>query len=207
MTDLTFSHLHMTNRDMLILETFENPLTYLSGEISDEELEIPPHLIPPNPDDSDVLPSQVHPSYPYGNPTNIKHPAARPRKPHDPSSRALFDDMGYAGGGANGALRWKDLALDLLLPVDHAKEEAERAALARKMASGTSSNNNPPQQQRVPDAGQAVDQTEESEDDEDDEDSSEMDSGEMDDSGDLDEDEDEDETNENSGNFESYDED
>lgn len=154
-----------------------------------------------------VLPSQVHPSYPYGNPTNIKHPAARPRKPHDPSSRALFDDMGYAGGGANGALRWKDLALDLLLPVDRAKEEAERAALARKMASGTSSNNNPPQQQRVPDAGQAVDQTEESEDDEDNEDSSEMDSGEMDDSGDLDEEEDGDETNENSENFESYDED
>lgn len=34
--DLTFSYLHMTNRDMLILETFENPLTYLSGELSDE---------------------------------------------------------------------------------------------------------------------------------------------------------------------------
>lgn len=34
--DLTFSYLHMTNRDVLILETFENPLTYLSGELSDE---------------------------------------------------------------------------------------------------------------------------------------------------------------------------
>ena len=34
--DLTFCHLHMTNRDMLIFETFENPATYLSGELSDE---------------------------------------------------------------------------------------------------------------------------------------------------------------------------
>ena len=65
-----------------------------------------------------VLPSQVHPSYPYGNPTHAKHPASLPRRPYDPSSRALFEDMGYAGGGVNGSLRWKDLALDLLLPVD-----------------------------------------------------------------------------------------
>ena len=97
-----------------------------------------------------VLPSQVHPSYPYGNPTNIRHPAAKPRKPHDPNSRALFDDLAYSGG-VNGALRWKDLALDILLPVNREKEEAERAALARKMASGTGSNTNPSRQQRVQD--------------------------------------------------------
>jgi hypothetical protein len=90
-----------------------------------------------------VLPSQVHPSYPYGNPTNIKHPAARPRPPYDPSSRALFEDMGYGGGGVNGALRWQDLALDLLLPVDEEKEEAKRATQARKMASGAASSQNP----------------------------------------------------------------
>lgn len=71
-----------------------------------------------------VLSSQVHPSYPYGNPTSLRHPANRPRKPTDPSSRALFADLAYAGGGANGALRWRDL-----------REEAARAALARKMAS------------------------------------------------------------------------
>lgn len=51
--DLTFCHLHMTNRDFLIFDTFENPSTYLSGELSDEEMEIPAHEIPPNPDDSD----------------------------------------------------------------------------------------------------------------------------------------------------------
>ena len=98
-----------------------------------------------------VLPSEVHPSYPFGNPNSIKHPASRPRRPWDPSSRALFEDMGYAGGGVNGNLRWKDLALDVLLPVDEEKELAERAAHARKMASGITSH--PPQPPAQPPAG------------------------------------------------------
>ena len=34
--DLTYTYLHMTHRDLLILDTFENAQTYLSGEISDE---------------------------------------------------------------------------------------------------------------------------------------------------------------------------
>lgn len=115
-----------------------------------------------------VLPSQVHPSYPYGNPTNIKHPAARPRPPHASTSRALFEDMGYAGGGVNGTLRWKDLAMDILLPVNHEKEEAERAAQARKMASGASSSNNPPAQTNIQgDQGADITDEEEGEEDED----------------------------------------
>lgn len=32
---------------------------------------------------------------------------------------------------------WKDLALDILLPVDPVKEEAARAAKARRLANGT----------------------------------------------------------------------
>jgi len=94
-----------------------------------------------------VLPSQVHPSYPYGDPTNIKHPAAKPRPPYDPFSRALFEDMGYVGG-VNGALRWKDLALDELMPIDEETEEAKKAMQARKMASGTT--NTTPQQAQQP---------------------------------------------------------
>ncbi|KAG6332513.1 hypothetical protein ID866_6575 [Astraeus odoratus] len=127
-------------------------------------------MIPPNPDDSDILPSQVHPSYPYGNPTNIKHPAARPRPPYDPTSRALFEDMGYAGGGVNGALRWKDLALEQLLPVDEEKEEAKRAAEARKMANGTTGPVHPP-----PPAPQAPAPADETVNDEDGEDGDESD--------------------------------
>ncbi|KAG9309897.1 hypothetical protein JVU11DRAFT_9929 [Chiua virens] len=125
----------MTEHDLNVIDTIDS-LEYISGEMSDDDLDIPAHMIPPNPDDSDILPSQVHPSYPYGNPTNIKHPAARPRPPYDPTSRALFEDMGYGGGGVNGALRWKDLALEKLLPVDEEKEEMKRAAEARKMANG-----------------------------------------------------------------------
>lgn len=113
----------------------------------------------------------MHPSYPYGNPTNIKHPAARPRPPYDPTSRALFEDMGYAGGGINGTLRWRDLALDELLPIDEEREEALRAIQARKMASGTPGHN--PQPQHQPQA-QAIDEDEEEEgDDNDDEDEEE----------------------------------
>jgi len=136
-------------------------------------------MAPPNPDDSDVLPSQVHPSYPYGNPTHIKHPASRPRPPYDPSSRALFEDMGYAGGGINGTLRWKDLALERLLPVDEEKEEAARATQARKMASGTVPNHNPPAPQapqgQTTVAAQTTDEEDDSEDtnDENDEDEDE----------------------------------
>ncbi|KAF9522420.1 hypothetical protein CPB83DRAFT_112524 [Crepidotus variabilis] len=140
----------MTRYDLLVLDTVETS-EYMKGELSDDDLDIPPHLIPPNPDESDMLPSQVHPSYPYGNPNNIKHPSAKPRHTLGTSSRALFEDMGYGGGGTNGTLRWTDLALQDLLPVDAEKEEAQRAIQARKMASGTS-NNNPqaPQAQAIP---------------------------------------------------------
>jgi len=143
MTDLTYCYLHMTRHDLEILDTI-GTADYLKGELSDDDVDVPSHMVPPNPEDSDVLPSQVHPSYPYGNPLNIKHPAARPRRPYDPSSRALFEDMGYSGGGVNGSLRWKDLALDTLFPVDETREEAEKAAQARKLASGASSNHPPP---------------------------------------------------------------
>ncbi|KAJ7074592.1 hypothetical protein C8F01DRAFT_970839, partial [Mycena amicta] len=101
------------------------------------DLNIPTHMVPPDPDDSDILPSKAHPSYPYGNPLNPKHPASRPRPPYDPFSRALFEDMGYAGAGVNGAHRWRDLAMRTLLPVDEAKEDKNRAVEARKMASGS----------------------------------------------------------------------
>lgn len=38
----------------------------------DENLEIPPHLEPPRLDTDEVLPSQVHPSYPFGRATVVK---------------------------------------------------------------------------------------------------------------------------------------
>ncbi len=124
-----------------------------------------------------VLPSQVHPSYPYGNPLSVKHPASLPRRPYDPTSRALFEDMGYGGGGVNGSIRWKDLALDLLFPVDQVREEAERAAQARQMASGTTSNHPAPQPQQQAAQNQAVEEEEEDENDENDAEEEEDDDG------------------------------
>ncbi|KAJ3511238.1 hypothetical protein NLJ89_g4215 [Agrocybe chaxingu] len=155
----------MTNYDLLIIDTIETS-EYIKGDLSDDDVAIPTHMIPPNPDESDILPSQMHPSYPYGNPNHKKHPAAKPRAIYDPHSRALFEDMRYGGGGVNGSLRWKDLALEELLPVDEAREEAKRAMQARKMASGAS-NNNPQAQQHPNQAPQAQPAEEDDDDDED----------------------------------------
>ncbi|RPD64173.1 hypothetical protein L227DRAFT_650380 [Lentinus tigrinus ALCF2SS1-6] len=166
MTDLTFCYLHMTRHDIEVLDTIGTP-DYLNGDLSVEDVDMAPHMKPPNPEESEVLPSQVHPSYPYGNPLSIKHPASLPRRPYDPASRALFEDMGYGGGGVNGTIRWKDLALDLLFPVDQAREEAERAAQARQMASGTTSNH-PPAQPQQPPQNQAIEEEEDDEVDEND---------------------------------------
>lgn len=188
MTDLTFCYIHMTEHDLKVLDTIDSP-EYISGELSDDELDIPAHMIPPNPDDSDILPSQVHPSYPYGNPTNIKHPAARPRPPYDPTSRALFEDMGYGGGGVNGSLRWRDLALDRLLPVNEEKEEIRRAAEARKMANGATSQSQQQQQQQPPPQPGVGDQTIDEEDEEE-EDSAEHDENDVDEDNVEDEDDD-----------------
>ncbi|KAF9564222.1 hypothetical protein CPC08DRAFT_631508 [Agrocybe pediades] len=156
----------MTRNDLLVLDTVETS-EYIIGELSDDELDIPAHMIPPNPDDSDILPSQVHPSYPYGNPTQLKHPSTRARPGYDPASRALFEDMGYTGG-LNGTLRWRDLGLEELLPVDEEKEEAKRAIQARKMASGSSGQNPQVPQQHaahLPDE-LGIDEEDEDEDDE-----------------------------------------
>ncbi|KIK97339.1 hypothetical protein PAXRUDRAFT_231964 [Paxillus rubicundulus Ve08.2h10] len=203
MTDLTYCYLHMTEHELEVIDTIDS-LEYISGEISDDaELDIPAHMIPPNPDDSDILPSQVHPSYPYGNPTNIRHPAARPRPPYDPTSRALFEDMGYAGGGVNGALRWKDLALERLLPVNEQKEEMRRGAEARKMANGATAqaHHQQPQQPPAPPAD-AADQTIEEEEEGEEENSTDHDDNELAEGSDDDDDDEEEEEEEQDNNDE-----
>ena len=87
--------------------------------------------------------------------------------------------MGFSGGGVNGSLRWKDLALDTLFPVDEARQEAERAAQARKMASGASTNQ-PPAQPAPTQVQQPIEEDEEEEEhdeNEDDEDEDSVSSG------------------------------
>ncbi|CAL1715205.1 unnamed protein product [Somion occarium] len=143
----------MTDHELEVIDTIGTS-EYLDFQMNVENaVDIPLHMRPPNPEETEVLPSRMHPSYPYGNPFSPKHPASKPRIPYDPASRALFEDMGFAGGGVNGSMRWKELALDLLLPVDKEREEAEKAAQARKMASGTAANHAPaavPQEPQPP---------------------------------------------------------
>ncbi|KZV92008.1 hypothetical protein EXIGLDRAFT_84450 [Exidia glandulosa HHB12029] len=162
----------MTRTDIDALDTIGTS-DFDPGTLADEELEIPFEMIPPNPDESDTLPSQVHPSYPYGDPTRLNHPASFPRgATYDPYSRALFEDVSSLG--VNATLRWRELALDLLLPVDAEKAEAERAAHARKLASGTGNPAPRAQQQQPPAPAMAPPaQYDEDEDDEDDEDEEE----------------------------------
>lgn len=80
----------------------------------------------------------------------------------------------------NGSLRWKDLALNLLFPVDEIKEEGEKAAQARKLASGASSNHPPPlppfAQEQTLDEDEEDGENDENENEDNDEDENEGDS-------------------------------
>lgn len=107
------------------------------------------------------LPSQMHTSYPYGNPLKLNHPAALGTYPFGLGDAHLYSDLSYEPGGglsatmtghahtnaqaqSQSALRWDDMALDELLPLDPRKLAAERAARARKGAAGATQNAAPP---------------------------------------------------------------
>ncbi|CAE6440447.1 hypothetical protein ACGC1H_003594 [Rhizoctonia solani] len=139
MTDLSYCYCHMSDLTLNGLDDLERD--WIEGSLKPDTIDVPSHQIPPDPNDSDTLPSQVHPSYPYGNPTKPSHPVA-----FEPlgrgSSRAYYDDMRFERLRRLDRLRWTNLALDLLLPIDHEREEAMKAAAARKAASGAAANNN-----------------------------------------------------------------
>ncbi|KAG7444470.1 uncharacterized protein BT62DRAFT_900310 [Guyanagaster necrorhizus] len=172
----------MTEYELRVLDTIESK-EYISTDLLELEIDIPDHMLPPNPDEHDKLPSHTHPSYPYGNPTRLSHPAAQQRVIHDATARSVLLGMSTPGGGMD-ALKWKELALSELLPIDEAKEEAEQASEARKMASGASANNPPPQYEQTPmivAAGppeEEEDEEDEEDEEEDDEDEEEVEGGE-----------------------------
>lgn len=85
----------------------------------------------------------MHISYPYGDPTKLNHPSAQANRPLFPNSRTIYDDGG-SEPNVNVSLIWKELALEYLLPTDPAKEEAERAAMARRLANGVQANPDDP---------------------------------------------------------------
>ncbi|CAE6447204.1 unnamed protein product [Rhizoctonia solani] len=149
MTDLSYCYCHMSDLTLNGLDDLErdwiegslkpdskySSLAITTVSQAEKAIDVPSHQIPPDPNDSDTLPSQVHPSYPYGNPTKPSHPVA-----FEPlgrgSSRAYYDDMRFERLRRLDRLRWTNLALDLLLPIDHEKEEAMKAAAARRAAKG-----------------------------------------------------------------------
>ncbi|RSH77352.1 uncharacterized protein EHS24_003312 [Apiotrichum porosum] len=68
-TDARFTHLHATPRYILALLTDEPPESGWSVMPGyDENVSFAAHLEPPRLDADETLPSQVHPSYPYGRP-------------------------------------------------------------------------------------------------------------------------------------------
>ncbi|KAF9506399.1 hypothetical protein BS47DRAFT_1352829 [Hydnum rufescens UP504] len=191
---------------------FHDEIDFVLEEEADIALDIPEEHLPPDPDDADCLPSQIHTSYPYGNPTKLTHPAALGTYPFGLGHAHLYSQITYSPIGpqnavsANhpptsassvvyssslGPLKWDDLALDELLPVDPKKIEAEIAAKARRSATGAAQNGgnggaDPQQQQPPPDPQQPTDDDEEDvSDGEDDDDGEEEPEESTDESGDY----------------------
>ncbi|KAF9025352.1 hypothetical protein BDZ89DRAFT_1016892 [Hymenopellis radicata] len=174
MSDLAYCYLHMTDYELKALDTLDTP-SYLNGILSDDDIVLPADMIPPNPEEHDNLPSQTHPSYPFGNPTNIKHPASKPRpfSAVDPrmQTRALYEDMSPAPTTVEMSVRWRELALETLLPPDEEKAQAEKALDARRMANGVPSNN--PGQPGAPVTGDDDDSSDDGDEEEEDDDDEE----------------------------------
>ncbi|KAG8904935.1 hypothetical protein FRB99_000989 [Tulasnella sp. 403] len=104
------------------------------GWVDEADIEIPLGAMPPDPDDGDNLPSQIHPSFPYGNPFRDKHLTATAFPTNPVSTRALYEDAEFEGVGPKAKRRWKDLGLDMLIPPDHVKDEEAKAKAARNSA-------------------------------------------------------------------------
>ncbi|KAG9012188.1 hypothetical protein FRB94_006556 [Tulasnella sp. JGI-2019a] len=132
MTDLTFCYLHMTSARIAAMDFFDElDETSSIGKVDEDEIEIPIGAMPPDPDDGDNLPSQIHPSFPYGNPFKEKTLIATAFTRNGMSTRALYEDAEFEGVGRRTTRRWKDLGLDVLLPPDPVTEEEAKAKAAR----------------------------------------------------------------------------
>ena len=112
------------------MQTVRNPLNIITPAIHQFAHRV---LLP-------GLPSQIHTSYPYGNPTKLTHPAALGTAPFGLGHAHLYQQISYdadpTSSSARAALAWSDLSLDELLPADPKKAQAERAAKARRNATG-----------------------------------------------------------------------
>jgi len=132
MTDLGYCYLHMSSARVKVMDLFEEmDETSSIGKVDEDDIEIPLDAMPPDPDEGDNLPSQIHPSFPYGNPFKDKTLLASSSTRHGMSTKALYEDAAYEGAGRKNKLRWKDLGMDMLLPPDPVKDEEAKARAAR----------------------------------------------------------------------------
>ncbi|EJU03519.1 hypothetical protein DACRYDRAFT_114904 [Dacryopinax primogenitus] len=114
------------------LQQIDDDLDAMDYGLEFEEVEVPVEFLPPEPDDEDRLPSQIHPSYPYGNPTKAPHPSTAGTVPMGIlGARALFEDVAVERKGFQTRPNWTDLGLDQLYRADPERVEAAAAAAAR----------------------------------------------------------------------------
>ncbi|BGP41357.1 hypothetical protein JCM10450v2_005398 [Rhodotorula kratochvilovae] len=86
MGDDRFSYLNCSSS--LAAQLLDEEDERIGWDLPDDDIQVPAHLLPPyqDEDDESVLPSQAHPSYPYGNPykphllqsSSRRGPSARP---------------------------------------------------------------------------------------------------------------------------------
>ncbi|KAL1412867.1 hypothetical protein Q8F55_000616 [Vanrija albida] len=108
-TDARFTHLHATESHILALLTDDPPedgWSVMPG--FDENVIFSPYLEPPRLDADETLPSQVHPSYPYGRPKGLASRSMQPVR------AAAGNQLGAAHRDGEG---WDELDLDAVLEV------------------------------------------------------------------------------------------
>ncbi|CAD6586188.1 MAG: hypothetical protein TREMPRED_004350 [Tremellales sp. Tagirdzhanova-0007] len=150
-TDARYTSLHFTPGHLLSLSFDDPPETGWSVMPGfDEFIPVPAHLEPPRQDADETLPSQLHPSYPFGRPRTV----GRPVLPWLGGPRNLLGGVGRgegggessgSGGGMGGGMGelwggerwgrgegWEELGLREVMEVETRKEVPAGIAGAKR---------------------------------------------------------------------------
>ena len=134
--DARFTSIHFTDGHILSLSFDPPPETGWSVMPGfDESIPIPPHLEPPRVDADETLPTQMHPSYPYGRPSGSR------KKPNT----SVGNLLSTVGGGFEQVRRgekWDETGMDAVMEPEGGKEVPPGMAVSRgSLGSGPRSNN------------------------------------------------------------------
>ncbi|ORY31379.1 hypothetical protein BCR39DRAFT_480017 [Naematelia encephala] len=135
-TDARFTSLHFTPGHLASVSFDEPPETgwgVMPGY--DESLPIPPHLEPPGLDADETLPSQIHPSYPFGRPPTI----SRPQRPWMSGPTNLLGTVGQGMKAGDGGIShwargeiWDELGLGQVVEPEEKREVPPGMAGAKR---------------------------------------------------------------------------